>query len=161
MSRWKSSLRAVVLACVAVGVVALAQTAAEKPSVDVLRVGARLACQCGCTDTIATCSMLECSFCKPAKLKIAKMQSAGISDKQIIDDFMRDNGPAIFRSEPNAFGWIVPYALLGVGLLAIWWFMRRYYKPKALLTEPGPVAIDDPALERYRVQIEKDTKNLD
>ena len=54
-----------------------AETAAEKPSVDVRRVGAHIGCQCGCTDTVATCAMLECSFSKPAKEKIAKMQAAG------------------------------------------------------------------------------------
>ena len=30
------------------------------------RVGARLQCQCGCKDSVATCSMLECHFSKPA-----------------------------------------------------------------------------------------------
>src|ERR1039457_5964752 len=53
---------------------ARAQTASEKPSTDVRRVGSRLACQCGCKDSVATCSMLECSFSKPAKERIAQMQ---------------------------------------------------------------------------------------
>ena len=51
-------------------VAALAQTASEKPSVDARRVGARIACQCGCKDSVATCSMLECGFSKPAKERI-------------------------------------------------------------------------------------------
>ena len=41
MQRLKSSILVVVLAFAA-----LAQTASEKPSVDVRRVGSRLACQC-------------------------------------------------------------------------------------------------------------------
>ena len=64
-----------------IAVAALAQTASEKPSIDVRRVGARLACRCGCTDSIATCSMLECHSSKPAKEKIAKMQAEGKFDK--------------------------------------------------------------------------------
>ena len=64
MRRFKSSLL-----ILAVAVAALAQTASEKPSVDVRRVGARLQCQCGCKDSVATCSMLECHFSKPAAFR--------------------------------------------------------------------------------------------
>ena len=92
---------------------AMAQTVAEKPSNDVRRVGARLQCQCGCKDSVATCSMLECSFSKPAKERIAKMQSVGMSDEQIIQAFIRDYGPGIYLAPPNAFGWIIPYASVG------------------------------------------------
>ena len=72
MQRFRSSILAIVVAFAA-----LAQTASEKPSPDTRRVGARLACQCGCTDSVATCSMLECHFSKPAKERIAQMQAAG------------------------------------------------------------------------------------
>src|SRR5436305_14676078 len=98
MRRFKSSLLILVVA-----VAALAQTASEKPSVDVRRVGAGLACQCGCKDSVATCSMLECHFSKPAKEKIAQLQAVGMSDDQIIQAFIRENGPGIYLAPPNAF----------------------------------------------------------
>ena len=83
MQRFKSSLLVFVIA-----VAALAQTASEKPNVDVRPVGARLQCQCGgCKDSVATCSMLECHFSKPAKERIAQMQSVGMSDDQIVQAF--------------------------------------------------------------------------
>lgn len=139
---------------------ALAQTASEKPSVDVRRVGARIACQCGCKDSVATCSMLECHFSKPAKERIAQMQSVGMSDAQIVQAFIRDYGQGIFLALPNAFGWIVPYASVGVGLALILLFVKRYYKPKAM-TDLGEVEIDDPELAKYKEQIEKDLAKLD
>jgi cytochrome c-type biogenesis protein CcmH len=139
---------------------ALAQTAAEKPSNDVRRVGARLQCQCGCKDSVATCSMLECSFSKPAKERIARMQATGYSDSQIVDAFIRDYGQVIFLALPSIVGWIVPYVSIGLGLLVIWAFVRKYRKPKAL-SELGPMEIDDPALEKYKEQIEEDLKKLD
>src|SRR4051794_9083532 len=64
------------------------------------RVGARLACQCGCPDTVASCSMLGCSFSHPAKDKIAQMQASGVADSAIIDDFIKAYGKGIYRSEP-------------------------------------------------------------
>src|SRR5438067_12940610 len=150
MQRLKSSL----LACI-VAAAAIAQTASEKPSVDVRRVGARISCQCGCKDSVATCSMLECHFSKPAKERIAQMQSAGMSDGQIVQAFIRDYGAGVYLAPPNAFGWIVPYASLGLGMVVIWLFVRRYYKPKPM-TDLRPVEIDDPALAKYKDQIEKD-----
>ena len=139
---------------------ALAQTASEKPSLDVRRVGARIACLCGCKDSVATCSMLECHFSKPAKEKIAQMQAVGMSDDQIVQSFIREYGQGIYLAPPNALGWVVPYASVCFGLVVIWLFVRKYRKP-APLAEIGPMELDDPALEKYKDQIEKDMANLD
>jgi cytochrome c-type biogenesis protein CcmH len=155
MRRFKNSLLLVILA-----VAALAQTASEKPSLDVRRVGMRLQCQCGCKDSVATCSMLECGFSKPAKEKIARMLALGMSDQQIIDDFVREYGPGIYLSPPSAFGWIVPYASVGFGLVVIWLFLKKYRKPQPL-AELGPIELDDPELAKYKDQIEKDLANLE
>jgi len=156
MQLLKSSLWLLVL--VAAG--AVAQTVSEKPSADVRRVGARLQCQCGCKDSVSTCNMLECSFSKPAKERIARMQAAGYSDGQIVQAFIRDYGQKIYLAPPNAFGWIVPYASIGAGLFVIWAFVRKYRKPQ-VMTDLGPMEIDDPALEKYKDQIEEDLKKLD
>jgi len=154
---WLIAVAAVLLA---VAGLALAQTASEKPNSDVRRVGQRLACKCGCKDSVATCAMLECGFSKPAKERIARMQAAGFSDQQIIDAFIRDYGPGIYLAQPSAFGWTVPYVSVGIGLVVIWFFIKKYRRPKPLV-ELGPVAIDDPALEKYKDQIEKDLANLE
>jgi len=156
MQWWKSSLSLAVL--VVAG--AVAQTVSEKPSADVRRVGARMQCQCGCKDSVSTCNMLECSFSKPAKERIAKMQAAGYSDAQIVQAFIRDYGQKIYLAPPSSFGWIVPYAAIGAGLFVIWGFVKKYRRPKPL-TDLGPMEIDDPALEKYKDQIEEDLKKLD
>src|SRR6266567_9294700 len=146
MRRFRSSILALLIA-----VAALAQTASEKPSVDVRRVGSRLQCQCGCKDSVATCSMLECHFSKPAKERIAQMQSVGMNDEQIVAAFVRDYGAGIYLAPPNAFGWIVPYAVVGIGLLVILGVLRKVMKPK-VMTDLGPVETDDPALAKYKDQ---------
>ena len=155
MRKFRSSLLILTLAAP----LAFADTAAEKPSVDVRRVGAHIGCQCGCKDTVSTCAMLECSFSKPAKEKIAKLQAAGFTDKAIIDQFVAEFGPGVYRGNPSAFGWIVPYLLIAPGLALIWWFVRRYRKPRPL-PEIGPVP-DDTELDKYREQIEKDLAHLE
>ena len=104
--------------------------------------------------------MLECHFSKPAKERIAQMQSVGMSDEQIVQAFIRDYGMAVFLATPNAWGWIVPYATAGFGLVIILLFLRKYYKPR-VMTDLGEIDADDPELAKYKEQIEKDTANLD
>ena len=154
MQRFRSSLLVFFIA-----VAALAQTASEKPNVDVRRVGARLQCQCGCKDSVATCSMLECSFSKPAKERIAQMQSVGMSDEQIVQAFIRDYGTAVYLAPPNAFGWIIPYAAVGFGMAVILLFLRKYKRKP--MTDLGAIEAEDPELAKYQEQIDQDTKNLD
>ena len=40
------------------------------------------------------------------------------------------------------------------------WFINRYRKPKPL-PELGPIEIDDPALAKYKDEIEKDLAELE
>jgi len=155
MPRFRNSLLILLVA-----VAALAQTASEKPSPDVRRVGMRLKCQCGCGDSVATCSMLDCSFSKPAKERIARMEAVGMSDDQIIQAFVRDYGPGIYLAPPSAFGWVVPYVGLGLGLVVIWLFLKKYRKT-APLAEIGALEIDDPELAKYKDQIERDLAKLE
>ncbi len=163
MQKFQSNfVRQAALLCVlvlAAAPIAFAETAAEKPSVDVRRVGAHIGCQCGCKDTVATCAMLECSFSKPAKEKIAKLQAAGWTDKAITDDFIAAYGAAIYRGDPSAYGWLIPYLLIAPGLALIWWFVRRYSKPRPI-PEMGPPP-DDSELAKYHEQIEKDMAHLE
>jgi cytochrome c-type biogenesis protein CcmH len=161
MWKWKNSLLAAVMAAGALIQTGAAENAAERPSSDVRRVAHHLACKCGCSDTVATCAMLECGFSNPAKLRIAKLQSQGMSDQAIIDQFVAEYGPDIYRGEPNAFGWAIPYASVGAGLFLLVWFVRRYRRPKELPVLDTGLDLDDPALAKYREQIEKDLAHLD
>ena len=134
--------------------------AVERPNADILRVGKRLRCKCGCSDSVASCEMLGCEHSKTGKERIAKMQALGMNDDQIIRSFVNDYGADIYLAPPSPFGWIVPYASVAVGLAAIWVFLRKYRKPKPLV-EVGTIEIDDPALEKYKDQIEKDLANME
>ena len=154
MLQWSSK---VVLALALVASAAQAQMASRNQKVDVLRVGSRLACQCGCSDTVASCSMLGCSFSSPARNKITKMQTAGLSDSAIIDDFIKAYGQGIYRGAPNTFGWLIPYLTLAAGAWLVVAFVRRARRrPK-----PALPVIDDPGLSQYKEQIDKELQNLD
>jgi cytochrome c-type biogenesis protein CcmH/NrfF len=163
MRRWKTSF--LLLAATAL---CLAQTESQITSDDVRRVARHVSCQCGSCQEDANCMMSsgQCGFCKPARTKIFKMQQAGMSDQNIADDFIREYGSKIYRADPSALGWLVPYGTLVIGILVVVWFVRRYYHPvaagavaaAAAGTGQGPA--DDP-LGKYRDQIEQDLAHLD
>jgi cytochrome c-type biogenesis protein CcmH/NrfF len=106
--------------------------------------------------------MFECEFSKPAKLNIAKQKSEGISDQSIIDQYIKQYGESIYRAAPNNFGWLVPYLSLIPGAALIFWFMRRYRRPRPVADlGSATLDLDDPALAKYKDQIEKDLARLD
>ena len=157
MRRRKSSLLAFVVAGLC-----LAQTESQITSDEVRRVARHISCQCGSCSDDANCMMSagQCGFCKPARTKIWRMQKAGLSDKSIADAFAQEYGAKIYRADPNAFGWAVPYSALAFGTLVVVWFVRRYRQP-APVPQIGVPAQPDEALGKYHEQIERDLAHLD
>ncbi len=158
MRQLRSSFLALVLAALC-----LAQGSYELLTPDVKRVGARLACLCGtCKNTVADCPMLECHYSKPARDKIARMQAIGMSDDQIIKSFVDQNGLQALAAPPtsgfSSLAWIMPWVAIGVGLIAIYFFIRRFYSKRASAGAPD---IDPEVLQRYRDNIDKDFDKLD
>ncbi len=152
-------LKASLLLALSIGS-ALAQTAAQLESDDVKRVASRLACQCGSCKSTVACEMPGgCGFCKRVKTKIAQMQTGGASDKQIIDSVVKENGADMFLAEPGTWAWLIPYLAGALGIVVIFWFVRRSMRAPALVAAGPP--IDNEALNRYHERIEKDLEKLE
>lgn len=133
-------LRAAAITLFAALALAEGGTVGQIGSADVLRVGAHIACQCGsCKDTVAGPMALEgCGFCNPARVKIPKMQLAGMTAKQIIDTHTKEFGPGVYRADPSSLLWMIPYGALGLGLVAIGFSLRQSLRPKAAQPDAAP-----------------------
>jgi len=156
MQRLRTSILAVLLAAVSLG-----QSASQLQTEAVRRVGAKLACLCGCNNTVADCQMIECHYASPARKRIAELQAAGRSDAQIIDEFIQKNGKQALAAPPaegfNLLAWVMPFVAIAAGLGMIWVFIQRFRKPM-----PASNALADTAtLSHYQEQIERDLKKLD
>lgn len=166
MSRLKPSLKRILL-LLAVAVAALAQTASQIESDDVKRVGSHLTCQCGACKDNLNCMMSagQCHFCKPARTKIYNMQASGMKDQTILDSFIKEYGPAMFRPDPNSSFWIVPYAVIFLGVFLIYFIVRKMLRKPApagsIPLEPSLVDDSDPNLAKYRDVIEKDLAKME
>jgi cytochrome c-type biogenesis protein CcmH len=157
MRLWKSSLLIVLLAAFG-----LAQDSGRPlENARVRRLGEQLRCLCGCGSSVTSCNMLHCEFSEPARAKLLTMVTAGMSDQDILDAFVRQYGTQVLQKPPaegfNLLGYVMPFAGIGGGLAFLWWVMKRFRRP---LAASGP-EVDSATLARYQERIDKDLEELD
>jgi len=138
---------------------ALAQTATETESPEVNRVASKLKCSCGCNQNMACVMPPGCNVCKMNKAKIFNMQKIGMTDREILDRYSKENGPDIIIIPPGIGGTIAPYIALALGLGLVFWTIRRYMgkKPLTAAGAAGGPEIDPAML----AQIDKDLEKLE
>ncbi|HXP87155.1 MAG TPA: cytochrome c-type biogenesis protein CcmH [Bryobacteraceae bacterium] len=161
MTRWKISFGALA-AAVIFAAVALAQTSSGIMTQECRRVAGRLACLCGCKQTVAECQMLECGYSSPLRQKIMAQQRQGKDDDSIVNAIVTERGNEALAAPPtqgfNLLAWWMPFVALVFGLGAVYLALRRFLRPAVATTTP---AADAKLLERYHDQIEKDLEKLD
>lgn len=157
MQKWKASFLIGLVAALC-----MAQTATDYDSADVNRVAAKMHCNCGCQQTMACQMQPKCGVCQAAKKRILSMQKSGMSEGQILDAFVAEQGRDVLVVPPGIMGVVGPYAALALGLgfvlLAIRYYLRP--RPKTAVAGAAPAA-DDALLNKYQDQIEKDLEKLD
>ena len=154
MRRLRNSL----LALSFVACLGWAQTAEELESPAVNRVAEKLLCPCGCKMSM-TCRMepYPCRTCWESKKKILAMQAAGLSDQAILDRFSQEMGKEVVAVPPGILGSMSFYAAGMLGLILVWFIIRRYSRKNAVAAGPT----DDAELNKYHDQIEKEVERLD
>lgn len=137
-----------------------AQSAEELESPAVNRIAMRLNCPCGCKQNMA-CRMdpYPCRTCWENKKKIYAMEKAGMSDQQILAAFAKEMGPDVIATPPGIIGSMLSYTAAALGLILVAFVIRKYRRKEAVVAASTPP--DDPLLERYHDQIEKETDKLD
>jgi cytochrome c-type biogenesis protein CcmH/NrfF len=136
--------------------VALAQSASEWDSHAVNAIAAKLKCSCGCKQDIA-CTMppYPCPVCKMNKIRIFNMMNSGMTEQQILDTYVKEQGPDVLVVHPGLAGNIGPWAAVAGGLMLVILLIRRLRMRTAAAPASAPV---DPAVLE---QIEKDLDKLD
>lgn len=130
---------------------------------NVRRVGERLACLCGgCKNSVGSCPMLGCHYATPKREQIAKMLGEGNSEQQIVNAAVKQEGLQALVTPPaegfNVLAWVMPFFMIGLGLVVIGLFIKRMSAKRAAVGTPE---FDDAVLDRYHDQIEKETSRLE
>jgi cytochrome c-type biogenesis protein CcmH/NrfF len=149
MRTWKSSFLIALLA-----VIALAQTTPTWDSREINGIAAKLNCSCGCKQNMACQMQPGCQVCKTNKQKMYSMRQAGMSESQILDQFIKEQGQDVLVVPPGAMGVVGPYVALALGLGLVILMMRRFLRQKPVV----PAAEVDPAV---LAQIDKELAKLD
>jgi len=117
--------------------------AAAPPRTTVQAVGEGLTCQCGCGLTVANCNHPSCGFAVPTRDEIAGMINKGMTRVQILQSFMNKYGEKVL-SAPRAEGfnllaWVIPYVVVGAGVLLILLAVARWHKGESNGAAEKPV----------------------
>ena len=161
MRRFRNSLLAAGLLALGLSAnICFAQTAEELESPAVNRIANRLNCPCGCKLNMA-CRMspYPCQTCWENKKKILKMEQAGLSDQAILASFSSEMGPNTVVVPPGLIGSLSFYTAAALGLILVVLVIRKYRRKEATVAAAGTP--NDPLLDRYHDQIEKEVEKLD
>lgn len=132
----------------------LAQDITNYLTPDVARVGMRLACRCGgCKNTVGDCPMLHCGSADPKRRRIFEMKQRGISDDEIVNTIVREEGVAALSGplHHELFVWMMPGIALLIGFFIYSAYVRRNRKTAAPLTP-----VDEALIDRFRPQIDSE-----
>ena len=154
LRQWNLRLGAALAAVLALSFVSssFAQDALTAPVV--MRVGKRLACRCGgCRNSVATCPMIHCEFGDPMRRRILKLAQEGLTDDQIVNTIVREDGIVALASPPGSgwglFTWVMPGVALLIGFFVYSAYVRRHR------TTPEKITPSDQAvLDRFSSQIQ-------
>jgi cytochrome c-type biogenesis protein CcmH/NrfF len=130
---------------------------AGTPSTRFDKLGHKFMCTCGCAQVLLECNHVGCPD-SPALIAALHTQvDSGASDSSIFQAFAATYGPTVLaaplRGGFDNVAWIVPFAILILGLIGVVvllrvWRRRHASLPLAIGTPPSPAA--DALRERIR-----------
>jgi cytochrome c-type biogenesis protein CcmH len=107
--------------------------------------------------------MLNCHSATPLREEIAGMIKQGMNPAQIVSAFVAKYGKVILAAPPaegfDLMVWVLPFIMLLLGFLLVYWLIKTWLKRKPLLASSagGPGAIP----EGYQDRIDRELKDLD
>jgi cytochrome c-type biogenesis protein CcmH/NrfF len=143
------------------GAVAQTVTQGDGLYLQMRAVGGKLRCQCGggCNYTVADCNMLNCSFREKVNPEIRKALQAGLAPDVIVEQMIATFGSEL-RTEPlpegfGLFGWAMPFAALGLGLVIVPFVVKRWKQQQAEI-DAARRPLDEHVVAQYEAAIERD-----
>lgn len=121
-------------------------------------LGHKLMCMCGCNQILLECDHVGCPDMSRETAELRAAIVRGDNDNAILEAFQSEYGPtalaAPWLSRFNIVAWVVPPALLLLGLLGTSLLVRKW----RLRVAATPEIPDDPASRDLRDRIRKETE---
>ncbi len=124
------------------------------------QLGHKLMCTCGCAELLLECNHVGCPDSPGLITELHTQVDAGASDSAIFQSFAAKYGPTVLaaplRGGFDDVAWVVPFAVLGLGIAAIVLLLRFWTARRARLA-PATPAPSTPADDALRDRIRNET----
>jgi len=125
-------------------------------------LGHKLMCTCGCNQVLLECNHVGCTSSTRMRDELAASVSRGDSDNLTLQAFVQKYGPTVLIAPTttgfNRVAWVVPYLVLGLGLVTVVLTVRAWRQRPLLLPENAVSPASGAELLLYREQARKDTE---
>lgn len=140
---------------VVLGVVTLGSADTEARYND---LGHKLMCVCGCSEILIECNHVGCPDSDRMLGELKAAIASGDINDAVLEAFQEKYGPTVLAAPMltkfNIVAWIVPPALLVLGLAGTFMLVKKW----RLRTVATPAVADDPASAELRARIRKETE---
>jgi cytochrome c-type biogenesis protein CcmH/NrfF len=141
-----------------VGLVAAFSMGAADDSARFNDIGHKLMCTCGCGQVLMECNHDGCPSLARESDELRTAIGRGDSENSILIAFQNEYGPTVLAAPMltkfNMVAWIVPPALLALGILATVLLVRRWRQRAAA----APAAEHGPVFQTMREKIRRETQ---
>jgi cytochrome c-type biogenesis protein CcmH/NrfF len=123
------------------------------------KLGEGLICMCSCNQLLSGCEMIACPSKGPMRKELQQYIDEGEDDKTILASFAAKFGPKVLSAPVttdwfNLSAWIMPFAVLAAGSLAVIFAVKRRQ------TAGAPVEATAPPISKYEAEIEEELRKF-
>ena len=153
-----TKLGKVILSCLAVCLLATLAMGAADGGARFNSLTTKLMCTCGCGQTLATCNHLGCSSLASEGAELKTAINRGDSDDAILVAFENKYGATVLSAPLltrfNMIAWVVPPAVLLLGIAGTFVLVRRWRRRVAAM----PAVEHGAGFEAMRERVRKETE---
>ena len=123
-------------------------------------LGHRMMCVCGCNQILLECNHVGCKYSDRMRGELSASLDRGDSEDLTLQSFVQKYGITVLAAPTkqgfNRVAWIIPYAVLLLGLLATMLIVRAWRGRQTIPAAPS--LADHATLELYRRQARQETE---
>jgi cytochrome c-type biogenesis protein CcmH len=127
----------------------------------VSQLGHQMMCACGCNQILLECNHVGCAYSSRMRGELENAVSRGDSDNDVLQWFVQNYGTTILAAPTktgfNRVAWIMPFVMLGAGLLLASWVVLAWRRRQLVVHPSVPAPVRGEELNRYREQVRRET----
>jgi cytochrome c-type biogenesis protein CcmH len=154
----KTALKMVLLSAAVIGMMG-----AGDPAARFSELGHQLMCICGCHQILLECNHVGCPSSDGMRNELMAGLERGDSDSLVEQAFVQKYGPTVLAAPPttgfvNRTAWIVPFAALGLGVIAVGMVVRAWKNRPTPAIADGLRPVRGAERDQFREQADKETE---